>query len=228
MAPPKGSVSSTVAPATVGAHRSIPQRSGGSYHQPTSPQTGPSNGGVLTTGSSSDLTGRPARCRPHAGRELTSTWHIHWHSGCAVTDTVLRDRLTRSCGTFYCLQATDRDSHAAAHRYQDVRADQRPTSPFGELIVRYELQVDTACPWRRREDASCTRLRRRLPLVGLQDDHVSDLLARPGVGPRRGVGEWTRVRSPVWALARLAWWPRRWLARSWWSAAPLGGCHRRP
>lgn len=37
------------------------------------------------------------------------------------------------------LAATDRDSHAAAHRYQDVRADQRPTSCFGELMVRYEL-----------------------------------------------------------------------------------------
>jgi glutathionyl-hydroquinone reductase len=56
------------------------------------------------------------------------------------------------------LPATDRDFARCGPQVSNVRADQRPTSRrFGELVVRYELQVGTACPWRRREDASCTR-----------------------------------------------------------------------
>ena len=60
-------------------------------------------------------------------------------------------------------------------------------------MLRYELQVGTAYPWRRQTTQSCTRSRRRLRSAELHDGHASDLLMSPASGQ---VGEWTMVRSP--------------------------------
>jgi hypothetical protein len=80
---------------------------------------------------------------------------------------------------------------------RSVAAGHGPCLPrCSELMVRHELQVDTAGR-RRRHDASARVANAARPSIGLQDDPALEPLTRPGSG--QGVGEWTRVRSPVWA-----------------------------
>jgi hypothetical protein len=84
------------------------------------------------------------------------------------------------CGVLW-LPATDRESHAAAHRCQTSGPTCRQPPPRRADGAPRDLGRYGRPPTTRRFHP--TRSRRRHPSVGLQDDPASGLLTRPGIGP---------------------------------------------
>jgi hypothetical protein len=114
------------------------------------------------------------------------------------------------CGVLW-LPATDRESHAAAHRCQTSGPTCRQPPPrradgAPRVLGRYGRPPTTT----RRFHP--TRSRRRHPSVGLQDDPASRLLTRPGIGPGwgRGPGSLPGGRWPGTQVPQYSIWPARW------------------